>query len=274
MKLTELLTENYKDIEKKDILKTNSVDTSLALNLLLEKCEEFFSPVEGFSTESDRMYKYAKKLVRKLHFTKEDITHFSFHLEKFISEIFFGQVGLFISALINQDYEINKTVEKEITQSEKKSVIPYQEKSAIESQEKSIIKSQETYIIHTMVTEKYIDRIGYENNGANILVVGNVGDFTAHGMNNGTITVQGKAESHFGYFMQGGILTVERARCFLGCQMDNGKIYVNHAGGMVGHGMRAGEIHIEVDYASFGQEITGTIFYRGEKVRDSKRKKE
>ncbi len=241
MKLREQIEKEYADLQEKEIIKDTFTNKSPGLNLILEKYEKFFSPTVTFLSGSERMYKYAKSLIKNVDFTKEDITHFSFHLEKFTNHLFFGEVGIFISALINQNYEINR--------------------------------SQKEYILHTSATEKLINRIGYENNGAHILVVGNVGDFTAHGMRRGKITVQGKAESHLGYFIEGGILEIEQARCFLGCQMNGGKIYVNHAGGMVGHGMHSGEIHIKTDYASFGEEVKGTIFYRGEKIKYPKRKR-
>ncbi len=93
---------------------------------------------------------------------------------------------------------------------------------------------KETYLLFT--TEEVDDfedanrHLGFRNNGANILINGNAGDYLGEEMISGKITVLGKAKSHIGQDMKGGKIYVQR-----GCET----LYLNKTD------CSGGEIYIE-----------------------------
>jgi len=127
------------------------------------------------------------------------------------------------------------------------------------------------YVIHTGHLTKELHYLGYENTKS-ITVIGNVGDYLGYVMKGGSITVNGNAASEVGCQMEGGTITVNgNAWQHLGAGMGGGSIIVRgNAGKEVGANfwgkteMVGGEIHLEGDYESLGQDIRGgKIYHKG-----------
>lgn len=91
-----------------------------------------------------------------------------------------------------------------------------------------------------------LSRIGSLNNGKEIIVYGNCGDYLGESMISGKITVYGNVSHNLGYGMCSGNIIVEGdVGSSVGNRMKGGSIIVSgNTGVYVGESMRGGHIHI------------------------------
>ncbi len=267
MNLQEEIEQEYEDV--REISHKKIKNPSSNVNILVEKCEEFFAETTSRETSRvrsessaylpDHLYNQAKKITEKIEriifkkekkdkkkkkiYATEDITQFSFQLEQFIEKEHFSEIGIFISALINHHH--NELVEFEYKRE----------------------KKNEPYLIHTASYPKLIDYLGYHNSFLSMRIIGNAGNYAARSMYSGSVFIEGNAKDFAGQTMEGGVLVIEQANDYLGYNMGGGDIYVINAGKNVGQNMMNGTIRIRETYESIGKRTTqfsdnGKIYYK------------
>ena len=305
MKLTEQIEKEYGQIEKKEIKdinvpkslnlqKTLNIDTLLDLYVLMqqdtlfERKPIFRNTRSDTSEDTDNCYHYIEEQIRHrvinktLSYTPEDITSLSFQVTRTKSEHTISQLGLFLSALINENFRRKKR--------------------------------ESLYFIYAPDEEKFadtftdpfiprVDFLGYKNNGAHILIIGAVGNGLCKKMSKGNITLDGTCKDTLlpqlfvgqemsggsliitgdvfgscGYQMQGGSITVNgevkkedlvitnlRSKSRIGFMMNGGTITINeYHGKEIGIEMTGGIINIETGECDISpRKKGGNIYYKG-----------
>jgi len=206
-----------KDLEAKTkkLVQGSEIKSSKNLDILVKSCEEFLREIryEGYIS---KMYNIAEYMSHELTYDKEDLEKLVY--DPPVNADFkdnipgYRNLGLYFSALANK-----------------------------------ILKPKDEilfYINHDF------DEIGANNDGAKIIVCGDVGNRTGWAMKSGEIIIKGKAGQFAGCSMQGGIIRISK-----------------HCGERTGFNMKDGEIYVE-DYIKSVDEkgCKGTIYCRSIKI--------
>lgn len=136
-----------------------------------------------------------------------------------------------------------------------------------------------SYIASNLVQEKEVTLkinepykfLGCLNDGKDLYVKGNVGDYLGAVMKSGSIKVEGTAGKFAGELMEGGSIVLEKnAEDWLGYRMKEGKITLRgNTGNYAGKSMTGGEIYVSGTIGSIGKSFggtTGKIYQNGELV--------
>ncbi len=228
MNLTKIIGEEYAQAEEIKIAKAQTVPFD---ERMIKVYEEFLKLAAQNAVKHH--LRIARRIIQtaKINYSSEHITILCGYLSKYEEDNSFESTGDFLSELINIHYEQTQYSGK--------------------------------YIIFLKDIQTEIENLGSENNGADILVIGNVGDHLASKMFAGKITVEGNAKSSVGYEMRGGTVSVKNAKNLVGSHMKNGKLYLKEAE-EISDKFIGGEIHISqgtvfIPY-SFDSTCTGKIF--------------
>ncbi len=239
MKLENILKENYEDIEGK-IVETLNNKTDEIGTILLKQYEEW---LDDLTRQECKMSRDCDLALSKLCFyegeySAEDITNFAIKLHLFEERQKFSLSGIFLSTLINVHYKYTETKE------------PYK-------------------LILTHIDTRFT-KIGMQNEGAEILVIGNVGSALGYEMKKGNITINGDCDECAGYFMEGGILTVQNAGPFFADELSGGIIKARTVDSLSPNILK-GEIHVAEGELRIPKLFNAsrdwlTIYHRDEKI--------
>ncbi len=225
-----------------------SIDSSLTKEIQITEKEHFLADrFRVWNTDEGSQYISAQKILKKISYTKEDITAFSLYLSYLENEIDLSFAGIFLSVLINEHYE--KT-EEQNENKKKNTFLPYK--------------------ILTSHLETEIDNIGFRNNGAQIEITGSVGSGLGAYMQAGEIIVYGNCNSSAGFCMRGGTINIKgRAGDAFGNSLQGGTLFAEETGILCGENMQSGIIHVAEKY-SFGKHgmllaAGGEIYFNNEK---------
>ncbi len=301
MKLTDTIKKEYEHVEKKEVHtltvpKTQNVDTLLDLYTEMQQDTLFNttkSRIFAGEYDTDEAYNYIEEQIKhrvinkKLSYTSEDITSFSFQVTRIKSKHTISQLGLFLSSLVNENFR-RKKIES-----------PY----LIYTRDEK--NNSDPFLLH-------VDFLGYKNNGANVLIFGTIGNGLCTRMSKGIVTVEGTCKDGFsetpficsemrggsftingdvfascGYLMKGGSITINgevkkkhtllpsRQTSFgaldaiidsrIGFMMQDGIIHVQkYCGTELGTEMTGGKIFIEEgDCTISARKKGGEIYYKG-----------
>ncbi len=278
MKLTEITEKEYADISSNTISKlaySSSVESIVkAFTCALNSPQRPFGEYHLIKKDADTaILSYTKGI-----YTKEDITQFSTELESHSSidwkNMYRGtEIGIFLTELISIHYKKNKwnRLKEDIL-------------SCIEKKDDKKKNNRYTLILQKNGLD--ISSLGFELNGAEIFIIGDIGTRCGHSMTKGKITVSGNTGSYLGYHLYGGEIIVEgdasehvgekmcagtihvlgNANQNIGEYMFGGKIIVKgNCGRSVGYCMNNGEIHIfgNADGHVGSQMLNGKITIEG-----------
>ncbi len=230
MKLTNILTEKYADVEEK---KHQIIQQNVSIKKLQDIWTDFEEkPSQTFCDEKG-LYQYFAKEIKIVSFKKitpEDIS--SFCIEQTLHEEISDHFGFFLSAIVNKHFKETKY--------------------------------NGTYQLVTKYCKQRISGFGFLNE-ANILIQGNCRYVGAH-MKNGNITVENNCDN-VGEKMRGGNIIVknETPVYFVGHTMSGGNIHIYQDGENIGRSMSGGTILIEGngDDRVGNEQESGRIFIKG-----------
>ena len=205
MKLENEIQKEYETVKeeiKKSISHPNNAKLIDAYQDYIKECKE--KSVSLNLQGDNTYYRTALTMMKKREYFPEEITNLCF---EFISEeVEKYRVGLFLSAAINNHYVKNRNVNTQ--------KIDYKIVTEHFSRAGSIFNS-----------------LGIDNNGANILIIGNVSVSLGARMKKGSIYVKGNASSTVGFRMSGGSIhitgDIDDAVYTTGYEMSGGKIVVD-----------------------------------------------
>ena len=218
MKLKTIVDEEYANVHA-DVIANLQHDSKIVDELLkrfddwVKLFEETFPKKSkgGFSWTGIRC---AKKIISSFGaYTSSDISSFLILLKSREHEYpHISDSGLFISALINKNYNKNK--------------------------------SKERYTIPVLHFDKKIDFLCYENNGATVYITGSVGSHTCMRMRYGKVIIDGDAGFDLGEQMQGGIIYLKGINepASVGDLMTGGTIYIDKGPVCVSRRRKSGKI--------------------------------
>ena len=263
MKIIDTLKEEYATISETEQrrLSANQNNTVLELTNIIHswhKSSAFLKSHCMNETDLDEDYVSAQKQIDLINFEPSDIFALSLHLSKIAKGSLGHILGLFFSALITKEYNSKEHNSKE-----------YNLKKENEKDELNYEKNNQTYVLMMQNYLFGVNNIGYCNDGANIHIIGNVGDYLGKKMKSGSITVEGDARDLVGTYMNNGEITITgNTLDETGSFMENGKIYVKgNTQFEVGRGMWNGEIHIDgFAHGEIGPVSTGGKIYIGKKI--------
>ncbi len=241
MKLTKLIDKEFENITSvtQGEIKTNkniTVETLLAIWKQTKIYADYKNPEPDYQSI---VFPEGRKSVEKAAMcTSEDIAGFCILSNGTNKEI--QSLGFFLSSIINKHYA----------------------KTGFSGE----------YVLPVDQKETLIDGIGFQNNGANIKIIGDVGYMTGKTMEAGNITIIGNAFSvgeamydgritvfgnvdSAGKNMQGGIIHITENAGFIGDKMKNGKIIVEKNGFYAGESMQYGHIIIKGDIEQAGDKM-------------------
>ena len=235
MKLTNIIQDEYKNIQKKDI-KAAILPKRLPKYELLEYTysliekhyenrhkrailQDIYSEAQTFFIE--------KKQNKKI--TKETIESFVDLLPYFEGQDWFSYTGFVISAMINTHYKIKKQKEK--------------------------------YILKIDHLKKTIDGIGFALDGPSLHIIGNIGCQNFNYMMGGIATIFGNA-IELGSYKTGGTIEIFGNSYFTGQKHAGGSIYVHgNCSSFLAEEMIGGNIIVDGDCGKSACErmMSGTV---------------
>ncbi len=231
MNLKEIIGTEYSDMTNE---KTESIPILNKEHFLLKCYREYANQMYD-------EYQLALSILKKVSYTKEDITSFSLLLPIIQDEINLDPAGFFLSALVNKHF-----------------------KETRDSQEYQIVTENLKIPLRSLCIE---------NAGAKVNIVGSAGDGLCRNMNSGEVTLKGNCRDIAGQNMKGGILILNHADRYLGCGMLDGKIYAKSAKGGLGINMEGGEIHISETCQERIGAFAGKVYLRDKLIFPTKKKK-
>ncbi len=241
MKLTTILDEEYTNV-KSATINNIQIDTKF-LNHLVNAWEEIAKfPRKNSSTHPKDLSPKIEEKVKDLKYTKDDITAFSFFMEenhKSYYESTLENLGLYLNALISLDYNKNKKTDE--------------------------------YILSIEKYGREICFFGYEFNGPNVHLVGDLGRCAFQKMHRGKATIEGNVGISLGNEMTRGKIIVKKDALFSFANgMKGGVIHIQgNANGLIGEYMSGGIIHVNGD-KFYGVHITfynGKIYWKEKKIK-------
>ncbi len=172
--LSKIIEEEYADVARADITSIrNNSDLDIAKKIIAKREELMY----GAFFEGDHVEKIFGTVYEETHFEKKDIINLCYAISEY-QDIFkasgkndFSDFGYILSQLINIHHKITR---------------------------------ENDYLIKTDHLIEPLSYLGFENNGAHIIIKGNTGYDTCKNMKSGTVEIFGNALSHFGYRMRGG----------------------------------------------------------------------
>ena len=250
MKLADLTQTEYANVEERKVGKTTKGDNYSTLKKVMNAYKLWFfdfvqkerlpPKTENLEFWDIAAYHVAWGMITASckRYSLSDITQTSIAIKEYEQERSFNHSGIFLASLINCHFEKTQTIEE--------------------------------YILVTEQYEKPIDEIGFLNNGANIKIIGNAGDYLGEYMKQGKIIVQGNAERDVGSNMEGGEIHLRNAKEGLGYLQLGGMIFVSeNAGEDVGEHMYGGEIFLVQEPTTITLLTEGgNIYYKGTLIRE------
>ncbi len=233
-----------------------TVDSSLTKEIPIKEEEHFLTDyLREWNTNELSPYISAQKILKKITYTKEDITSFSVYLSHLENEIDLSFVGIFFSVLINEHF---KKIKNQIATKLR----------GIDT--KGTINNSLPYKIITSHLETEIDNLGNRNNGAHVEIIGDAGYNLGANMQDGEIVVYGNCLSPVGFFMHHGKITVKKAGDEFGKGLQGGTLFAEETGILCGEKMQKGTIHIAEEY-NFGKHgmllaAGGEIYFNNKKM--------
>ncbi len=252
MKLTETITEQYEHVERNVELKLEKgIAHSPTIEKMMITCEKWLDEVTnsfftGMITSEGVSRSYCREVITKnLSYSQEDITAFCSRLGEFDTKEMPEWGGIFLTMLVTEHYK--KT------------------------------KSEMPYIIITAHLEKMLDFLGENNNGADIFIDGNCGDYAGYEMSYGTIKIRGNANHFLGGRMNGGKLSLDgNAGSDAGFSIKKGEIHIQGECECLGVGKRKSSKYVTWDYTHLHKNSKGKIFHKGmqvfPKIEDTKKR--
>ncbi len=202
MNLQKIIETEYESCTKKT--EENISIENVTVPLLLKEYASYLRTCKANGPSTDlngheRDYGLALFIVREINYSHEDITKFCL---SFVNEIEETQkMGLFLSALVNTNYQKNKRNNTE--------------------------KIEYKLITEHISNSKNISCIGAYTDGAKITIIGDIGDSLCMRMREGDILVQGNVKEHIGYQMRGGTIHITGNANLVGTAMIGGEIIVD-----------------------------------------------
>ncbi len=253
MNLNKTIKEEYdccneKTQDELSLLNTRVSDLLKNYKSYLRICEK-----GGPSTDingHERDYGLAKIISRDLEYSSDDITQFCL---AFVHNApsrgpETQQLGLFISALINEHYKKNERIKNQSRSESMRNIDPERTIKSFHDLPHSFNKKELEYTIITgqEFSSETFSCLGAYNNGAKINIIGSCGDSLCLRMKTGDVFVRGSARNFIGIQMEGGNLTITDDANVVGTHMSDGKIIVHGKINLIDHGYRkctGGEIY-------------------------------
>ncbi len=196
MKLTDTIKTEYADISQTEISELKKNKNASALEEIYEMWLDEFKQIENMQYDPDIQNSSARGMIlaSKIQYSPLDITHLSLIIDEGKEERDYLHKfsGSFFSTLINMHYKKTKTTE--------------------------------VYTLFTTgsaTNEKTgLDFIGFQNDGATILVKGDVGENLADQMHSGKIIIEGKVGGEIGLNMTFGHIEIQNGCTYLRVDSD------------------------------------------------------
>ncbi len=233
MKLSDTLNGEYGELKSQVIKKIKSPAIDAEVKRIISAYKEVLSFYNYWELKGDKRELIENLIERKteMKYSAEGITCASTHLSQLEKEEYFSNtIGIFLSTLIQKHFFIHPNEKK-----------------------------------YTLITEtyqnKYLRFFCSDVNVSEIIVYGNVGNFSGRRMRGGKLSVMGNAENYLGDEMENGEITVNgTAGMTLGTNMKNGTIIVNgNVGSSCGYKMEGGTIHCK----SNAESLVGNCMRNG-----------
>jgi len=208
-----------------------------------KKLDEIVSYSKWFAESINYYYEgKQKEIYEKMQIPSEyspsDIAHFTLTLSDYHDSSKFGLLGLYISKLINE--------------------------------------SRANEFVLPIPIGETISHLGFNNDGNQIKIKGNVGHYVGMYMKDGKIIISGNAEDSSGRGLEGGIITIQgNSRLNPGLWMRGGTLIINgDVTHDVGSGMTGGVIKLNGDYDSISEHVEGgNIYHKGKLIVENGRVK-
>jgi len=260
MKLTNIITAEYEQVEEKTNLK--QIIKKSSVGLLIHAFEVFID------TKNIRSEEYCEKIIRNetdIKYSPEDITDFSSIISKIIPDNECYLISLFLTKLISLHNQYTNKIYKEISVCE--------------------------YVIETNNFPQELSHFGKEMKNTHVIVKGNLGmdafsrisdtSITVHGsvgeyaganMRSGTIEIFGNCTTHLGFKLRSGkIILHGNSKYLAGFNMHDGQIIITgNAGKMIGKDSTGGKINLEDTYESIHPDTRATIYHKGIQIHPKK----
>ncbi len=206
MKLTEVIQQEYSSLEKtKELVRNRRNDTDILQLINQYICWIDEVNEKRLGSKHEIAYALAEEILlsQKERYTYTHASILSILLSEYEKIPFFKMSGLFLSAIINQ--KENPNYEKEDSNYEKEDLNNKKENLNYEKEDQNSQKeSISSCTLFLQDTQEYLNHVGYRNNGAHIIIEGNVNSSVCEEMKNGFVEIKGDVGAFACMRMSGG----------------------------------------------------------------------
>ncbi len=238
MRLTEQIDKEYATLDTRILSEIKEKKPSKEFSAFLSAYKKYLLCCKEENLDGSSLYSscrrnadLARSILFNVSYNQEDITLLCLKGSEYANNIQEKTSGDFFSEAINKDHYQTKT--------------------------------QEPYLIFSEFFKRSLTNVGFENNGAYIKIIGDVGSNLGFYMHTGKISIIGSCNIFTGDNLKGGEILIE-GNCgdLTGYAMSSGSIIIEgNSGNNTGSLMRNGSITVKGNIASLAKIIYGGKIY-------------